>query len=102
MAKIFLYGEVQRSIPFSEVPWRDINHGLKKIPGLIRKTWLSGVGTNSVGGLYEFDSLENARAFAEGPYVEEARNVGGSLTVRLFDGDVSEAASRDMKSPHYS
>jgi len=100
--KVFLYGELQTSIPFSQANWREINVGLKQVPGLLQKTWLSGIGTNTVGGLYVFDSIENARAFAVGPYAQEASQMGASLTVKLFDGDVVEEASRDMKSPHYS
>jgi hypothetical protein len=99
--KVFLYGELQISAPFEQVDWRRINENLKGVKGLVRKTWLSGVNTHTTGGFYEFDSIENARAFAEGPYVEEAKNLGASLTVKLFDGDIVEDASRDMKSPHY-
>lgn len=100
--KVFLYGELQMSVPFAQAPWREINEGLKRVPGLLQKTWLSGIGTNSVGGLYVFDSLEHARAFAVGPYAQEASQMGASLTVKLFDGDIVEEASRDMKSPHYN
>jgi F420-0:gamma-glutamyl ligase-like protein len=100
--KVFLYGELQCSIPFTEVDWRSTNTMLKTVKGLVRKTWLSGINTNTVGGLYEFDSLENARAFAEGIYAEAAQKRGASLTVKLFDGDVVEEASRNINSPHYS
>ncbi len=102
MGKVFLYGEQQRSVPFTEVDWRTTNAMLKNVKGLRRKTWLSGINTHTVGGFYEFDSLENARAFAEGIYAEAAKRVGASLTVKLFDGDVVEEASRDIGSPHYS
>lgn len=100
--KVFLYGELQLSIPFTEVDWRSTNAMLKNVKGLVRKTWLSGIGTNTLGGFYEFDSVDNARAFAEGPYAEAAKRRGASLTVKLFDGDVVAEASRDMRSPHYS
>ncbi len=99
--KVFLYGELQTSIPFEQVDWKRINAALKTVPGLIRKTWLSGINTHTTGGFYEFDSLEHARAFATGPYIQEANGLGASLSVKLFDGDVVEAASRDMQSPHY-
>ena len=32
--KVFLYGELQMTVPFSDVDWRSINAGLKKVPGL--------------------------------------------------------------------
>jgi len=100
--KVFLYGELQISVsPFTQEVWGPVNEKLKTVPGLIRKTWTIGIGTNTVGGFYEFDSIENARAFAVGPYAQEAADMGASLTVRLFDGDIGEAASRDMNSPHY-
>jgi len=99
--KVFLYGELQRSVPFTDVDWRTMNAALKQVPGLVRKTWLSGIGTHTVGGFYEFDSEEHARAFATGPYAQEAAQIVASLMVRLFDGDVVEEASRDMGSPHY-
>jgi len=57
MSKIFLYAEIQVSIPFKDVDWQAINVAMKKEPGLKSKTWLSGINTNSVGGFYEFDSL---------------------------------------------
>jgi putative monooxygenase ydhR len=44
-----------------QLPWRELNPVLKAQPGLVNKTWLSGDKNNSVGGFYEFDSLENAR-----------------------------------------
>lgn len=101
MSKIFLYAEIQVSIPFSTVDWPAINEAMKKEKGLDSKTWLSGVGTNSIGGFYEFDSIENARAYATGYLAAAAAQLGGSLSVKIFDGDIVEAASRGMNSPFY-
>ena len=104
MSKIFLYGEFQTSLPaFIQDMWEPVNAQLKDVKCLVRKTWLYGIGTNTVGGFYEFDSVENARAFAIGIYVEQAKQTNRSeFTIKLFDGDAAEAASRDMKSSHYS
>ncbi len=101
MNKIFLYAEVQASVPFANAPWQQFNPAMKREPGLIRKTWLSGLDTLTVGGLYEFDTLENARAYVERYLAGEARGVGGagSLSTRFYDGQVTEAASREMNSP---
>lgn len=101
MSKIFLYAEVQASIPFASVPWRQMNPLMKKEPGLIRKTWLSGLETNSVGGIYEFDTVEDARKYVDHYLAAEARAVGGagSLMTRVYDGQVTEGASRGMNSP---
>ncbi len=101
MGKTFLYTEIQASVPFEHFDWREANSPLKAVPGLIRKTWLSGLGTSSLGGFYEFDTAEHALAFAEGPFADEARRAGAAATTRLFDGEVVEGASRDLRSPYY-
>jgi hypothetical protein len=100
--KIFLYAEIQVSIPFERLPWEEIDAAMKKNPGLKSKTWLSGINTDTIGGFYEFDSLENAKAYAIGYLAEAAQQLGGSLTVRLYDGDVVAQASKAIHSPYYS
>ncbi|MEK2490897.1 hypothetical protein [Kitasatospora purpeofusca] len=101
MGKTFLYTEIQAAVPFDEFDWQQVNAALKTAPGLIRKTWLSGLGTHSIGGFYEFDTAENALAFAQGPFAEEARRAGAPATTRLFDGEVVREASVDLDSPYY-
>ncbi|MFD7412473.1 hypothetical protein ACFVZ3_40700 [Kitasatospora purpeofusca] len=101
MGKTFLYTEIQAAVPFDRFDWQQVNAALKTAPGLIRKTWLSGVGTHSIGGFYEFDTAENALAFAQGPFAEEARRAGAPATTRLFDGEVVREASVDLDSPYY-
>ncbi|CAN3983844.1 hypothetical protein [Kitasatospora purpeofusca] len=101
MGKTFLYTEIQAAVPFDEFDWQQVNVALKTAPGLIRKTWLSGIGTRSIGGFYEFDTAENALAFAQGPFAEEARRAGAPATTRLFDGEVVREASVDLDSPYY-
>ena len=99
--KTFVYTEVQLSVPFDQAPWRELNPLLKQQPGLLRKTWLSGFQNHSVGGFYEFDSLENAQRFAHDYFPQEAKKLGAAFTLRVFDGAVTEEASREMRSPHY-
>ncbi len=99
--KAFVYTEVQISVPFDQAPWRELNPVLKAQPGLVNKTWLSGDKNNSLGGFYEFDSLENARRFAYDYFPGEARKIGAAFTTRVFDGNVVEKASRELNSPHY-
>lgn len=101
LKKVFLYAEIQVGIPFTEVDWRAINIEMKKNPGLKSKTWLSGINNHSIGGFYEFDSVENARAYAEGYLAAAAKQLGGTLSVKLFDGDVTEKANIGMASPYY-
>lgn len=102
MSKAFVYTEVQISVPFAQAPWRVLNPVLKQQAGIVNKTWLSGVGNNSVGGIYEFDSIENATRFALDYFPTEARKLNAPFTVRVFDGAVTEEASRDMGSVHYA
>ncbi|MDZ7961713.1 MAG: YdhR family protein [Aulosira sp. DedQUE10] len=102
MSKVFVYAEYQVSIPFSQIDWVPVNVEMKKIPGLKSKTWLSGVNTDSVGGFYEFDSIENAQNYINSLLIPFARQVNGNLSVRLFDGDVTKEASTGMNSPFYS
>jgi hypothetical protein len=99
---VYLYAEFQNSAPFTEAVWKEANPMMHTVPGLISKTWLSGVGTHSVGGFYAFDSLANAHAYANGMLTDFAKGAGASLTVKLFDGDVVAEASRGMNSPFYA
>ncbi len=101
LKKVFLYAEIQVAIPFTDIDWSSINTAMKKEKGLKSKTWLSGINTNTIGGFYEFDSLENAQAYAEGYLAAAARQIGGSLSVKLFNGDVTADASRAISSPFY-
>jgi len=97
----FVYTEVQISAPFADAPWRKLNPILKAQPGLLHKTWLSGVHTHSVGGFYAFDTLENATRFATDYFPTEAANLNVAYTTRLFDATVVEEASRQVRSPFF-
>lgn len=101
-SRVFLYAEFQVSAPFNEAVWREANPAMHTVPGLRNKTWLSGVGTHSVGGFYEFDSEANARAYSQGMLADFAKGAGGSLTVKLFNGDVVAEASHGMNSPYFA
>ena len=95
----FVYTEAQISAPFAQAPWRDMNPILKGQPGLLHKTWLSGVSTNSVGGFYAFDNVDNARRFVTDYFPTETKALNVAYTTRLFDAKVVREASRQMKSP---
>jgi hypothetical protein len=92
MSKFFVYTKVQLSVPFDQVPWRELTPSLKTQKAQ-SKTWLSGVQNNSIGGFYEFDSLENAQAFAYDYFPTEAKKIGAAFTTRIFNGSFTEAAS---------
>ncbi|UTW07612.1 YdhR family protein [Pseudomonas benzenivorans] len=99
----FVYTEVQlHALPFDQVaPWRELNPKLKQQRGLLSKTWLSGLHTGTPGGLYAFDTLENARKFAVEYFPTEAADLNAAFYTRVFDADVTEEASRGMGSPFY-
>lgn len=102
ITRIFLYAEFQTAKPFDHSVWNQANPLMQTVPGLRSKTWLSGIATHTVGGFYEFDSIANARAYAEGMLAEFAKGANASLTVKLFDGDVVAEASRGMNSPFFT
>jgi hypothetical protein len=101
ITKTFLYAEIQVAIPFGDIDWSSINTSMQKEPGLKSKTWLAGINTNTIGGFYEFDSFEHAKAYAEGYLAAAAKQLGGSLSVKLFNGDITSDANRGMASPFY-
>jgi hypothetical protein len=102
MKKVFLYAEFQVAIPFEQIDWQPINVEMKKYAGLKSKTWLSGINTKTVGGFYEFDSVENAQQYIDGLLIPFVKQVNGNLSVKLFDGEVTKEANIGMLSPFYS
>ncbi len=98
---IYIYAEYQVSLPFSQLDWQPINDAMKKFPGLLSKTWLSGINTHSVGGFYAFDTLANAQNYIDNLLVPFAGQVKGSLSVRVFDADATREASIGMYSPFF-
>ena len=98
----FVYTEVQLSVPFEKAPWRELNPTLKRQPGILAKTWLSGLHTKTPGGIYAFDTIENARSFAVNYFPTEAAKLNAAFTTKIFDGKVVEEASRELFSPFYN
>lgn len=99
--RVFLYAEFQVSVAFADIDWKPVNERMQQFTGLKSKTWLSGIGNNSVGGFYEFDSVENAQNYIDKLLVPVTAELGGNLSVKIFDGDTVEDASRGMNSPFY-
>jgi len=100
--KIFLYAEFQVAIPFDQIDWQTINVEMKKYAGLKSKTWLSGINNKTVGGFYEFDSIDNAQTYIDGLLIPFVKQVNGNLSVKLFDGDITADANIGMLSPFYA
>ncbi len=97
----FVYTEVQLNVPFGEAPWRTINPTLKIQRGLQSKTWLSGLNTNTLGGFYAFDTIENARNFALVYFPTEPEKFNAAFCTRVFDATGVEEASRQLHSPFF-
>lgn len=100
--KIFLYAEYQVSVPFDQIDWKAINPEMKKFEGLKSKTWLSGINNHTVGGFYEFSSVDLAQKYIDELLIPFSQQIDGNLSVKLFNGDVVAAASKDMNSPFYN
>lgn len=97
----FVYTELQVSVAFDDAPWRTRNPVLQQQAGLIAKTWLSGLRTNTLGGFYAFDSVETAWAYALISVPKTATALNAALYTRVFDACPTEEASRYLKSPYY-
>lgn len=99
--KAFVYTELQISAPFEAIPWQQVNTSIMQQAGFINKTWLSGVGNNSVGGFYAFDSIENALKYVTGYFPNEAKGLGVAQTTRVFDAAQGAEASRAINSVYF-
>ena len=101
MIKAYVYVEAQVAVPFEDYPWNKDNPDIKKQPGFISKTWLSGVDNNSIGGFYAFDSIENAKKYVTGFMFEKAEKLNIGITTRVFSAERVDKASQEMNSPFY-
>jgi len=100
--KAYVYTEVQLQVkPFVDGPWKTINQKLQQQPGILAKTWLSGLHTGTPGGFYAFDTLDNAQNFALNYFPKEAKSLNAAFYTRVFDASDTEQASIDMNSPFY-
>ncbi len=98
----FVYTELQVNVPFENAPWQDRNPVLRTQNGLISKIWLSGLNSNTLGGLDTFDTVENAQAFAVQDFPKTAAKMNAALYTRVFDASATEEASLYLYSPYYS
>jgi hypothetical protein len=100
--RVYVYTEVQLSFPFDQAPWKAFNDGIvKNQPGFINKTWLSGLQNDSVGGFYEFDSVDNAKSFAFDYFPASAKSMGAAFTTRIFPAAVRDRFVRKRQHQTY-
>jgi len=100
-ANAFVYTELQASVPFADVPWQELNTAIAAQPGFIDKTWLSGLGNHSVGGLYGFASDDDALLYCTDFFPALARDFGVAQSTRVFDNQATAEASAAMDAPHF-
>ena len=100
-ANAFVYTELQTSVPFADVPWQKLNTAIAAQPGFIDKTWFSGLGNHSVGGLYGFASVKDALLYCTDFFPALARDFGVAQTSRVFGNLATAEASADMGAPHF-
>ncbi len=99
--KAFVYAELQISVPFDQAPWREVEPTILQQPGVLNKTWLAGVGNDSLGGIYAFDTVANARSFALSYFPTETAKMNAAFYTRLFGASQVEDASRHLNSPFF-
>ncbi len=97
----FVYTELQKSVPFEPSAFQDFTDALQRQPGFIDKTWLAGVGNQSLGGFYTFARFDDALTFANQSFPALAKQLGVAQTSLVFDRKVVEEASIAMNSPHF-
>jgi len=68
---------------------------------IFKKARPDTIDSKTVGGFYEFDSVENAQKYIDGLLIPFAKQVNGNLSVKLFDGEVTRDANIGMLSPFY-
>ena len=90
------------SIDFSDESLRGYRAEMKKFEGLKSKTWLSGINNHTVGGFYEFTSLDCAQKYIDELLIPFTKQINGNLSVKLFNGEVVEEGSKGKDSPFYN
>lgn len=60
-----------------------------------------GAFANTLGGIYAFDTVANARSFALSYFPTETAKMNAAFYTRLFDASQVEDASRQLNSPFF-
>jgi hypothetical protein len=83
--------------------YRKIAPGFLEAPGFVRKQFIYGVDGKIAGGAYMWETLEHAKAFYSGPWVEGIRaRYGNEPKITYFEtfavADRNEGVSFPVKS----
>jgi hypothetical protein len=71
---------------------------IAELPGLAWKVWIQAADAETRGGIYLFDTLENARDWGE-RQLRPRLESGGAHEISLSYFDVNEAPSRITRAP---
>lgn len=71
---------------------RGLAESINQEPGFISKVWIENAETEESGGIYMFDTLENAKNYAK-MHVERAKSIGATnIEIKYFN--VNEPLSK--------
>jgi hypothetical protein len=72
---------------------------VQQVPNLVWKTWIVNDQEKLTGGIYLFENEEAAKAYVEGPLIDQLRNspVFKNLSIKLFD--IMEDQSKATRAP---
>jgi hypothetical protein len=78
---------------------KEFVHPVQQVPNLVWKTWIVNDQEKLTGGIYLFENEEAAKAYVEGPLIEQVKNspVFKNLSIKLFD--IMEEQSKATSAP---
>jgi hypothetical protein len=78
---------------------KEFVHPVQQVPSLLWKTWIVNDQEQLTGGIYLFENEEAAKAYIEGPIIDQIRNspVFKNLSIKLFD--IMEEPSKATRAP---
>ena len=78
---------------------KEFVHTVQQVPSLVWKTWIVNDQEQLTGGIYLFENEEAAKAYVEGPIIDQLRNspVFKNLSIKLFD--IMEEPSKATRAP---
>ncbi len=76
---------------------KEFVHPIQQVPSLEWKTWILNDQEKLAGGIYLFENEEAAKAYVEGPIIDQLRNSFKNLSIKLFD--IMEEQSKATRAP---
>jgi hypothetical protein len=78
---------------------KELVQPVQQVPNLVWKTWIVNDQEKLTGGIYLFENEEAAKAYVEGPLINQLRNSPAfkNLSIKLFD--IMEEQSKATRAP---